>query len=140
MTIPPNKKTQLSSQFFTSLTTKSKLIFSLCSFFQENIIILKVEQIRNRKMNITFVVAKDAHLRELTAKRIMNSTRIRALLIQRKNDLKNAFSGVTMNSSTISLTKLQNKIEDNTRLLTLVGLVGFFFTVTYIIAAVKVCR
>uniref|UniRef100_A0A0N5ANN3 Miff domain-containing protein n=1 Tax=Syphacia muris TaxID=451379 RepID=A0A0N5ANN3_9BILA len=91
-------------------------------------------------MNITFVVIKNAQIRDLTTQRLMNSTRIRALLIQQKNQLKRVFGGVPISSATIFLTKLQNVVEDNTRLLTLVGLVGFFITVTYVIAAVKVCR
>ncbi|VDN40642.1 unnamed protein product [Gongylonema pulchrum] len=109
---------------------------------KENIVLLNVNVNDDQSTTVGFVVTKSQRRSMLGDQTIMDSTKVKYILSAQLASLSRVLGGVRIERVETAMLRREGigASRDNTRLIIILSIVAIFLSVTYIIAAVRVCR
>ncbi|KAK6012232.1 hypothetical protein OSTOST_22623, partial [Ostertagia ostertagi] len=109
---------------------------------QNNVVLLRVEREPINVTRILFAITKSENVGSLNEQMIIDPVKVKYILGSQAGPLARILGGIKLDSVRVSRIRRHLKASDtdNTRLITIISIVGAFFAICYIIGAIRLCR
>ncbi|KAK5969598.1 hypothetical protein GCK32_008161 [Trichostrongylus colubriformis] len=109
---------------------------------QNNVVLLRVEREPVNVTRILFAITKSENVGSLNEQMIIDPVKVKYILGSQAGPLARILGGIKLDSVRVSRIRRHLKASDtdNTRLITIISVVGAFFAICYIIGAIRLCR
>nr|CDJ93630.1 Hypothetical protein CBG13202 [Haemonchus contortus] len=109
---------------------------------QNNVVLLRVEREPVNVTRILFAITKSENVGSLNEQMIIDPVKVKYILGSQAGPLARILGGIKLDSVRVSRIRrhLKPSETDNTRLITIISIVGAFFVICYIIGAIRLCR
>ncbi|VDO72046.1 unnamed protein product [Heligmosomoides polygyrus] len=109
---------------------------------QNNVVLLRVEREPVNVTRILFAITKSENVGSLNEQMIIDPVKVKYILGSQAGPLARILGGIKLDSVRVSRIRrhLKPAETDNTRLITIISVVGGFFAICYIIGAIRLCR
>ncbi|VDM57793.1 unnamed protein product [Angiostrongylus costaricensis] len=109
---------------------------------QNNIVLLRVEREPANVTRVLFAITKSENVGSLNEQMIIDPVKVKYILGSQAGPLARILGGIKLDSVRVS--RIQRHLElsdaDNTKLITIISVVGAFFVICYIIGAIRLYR
>ncbi|KAJ1375052.1 hypothetical protein KIN20_038278 [Parelaphostrongylus tenuis] len=109
---------------------------------QNNVVLLRVEREPRNVTRVLFAITKSEDVESLNEQMIIDPVKVKYILGSQAGPLARILGGIKLDSVRVSRIHrhLKPSDTDNTRLITIISIVGTFFIICYIIGAIRLCR
>ncbi|KIH61272.1 hypothetical protein ANCDUO_08461 [Ancylostoma duodenale] len=109
---------------------------------QNNVVLLRVEREPVNVTRILFAITKSENVGSLNEQMIIDPVKVKYILGSQAGPLARILGGIKLDSVRVSRIRRHLTLADtdNTKLITIISIVGAFFAICYIIGAIRLCR
>ncbi|ETN80972.1 hypothetical protein NECAME_08821 [Necator americanus] len=109
---------------------------------QNNVVLLRVEREPLNVTRILFAITKSENVLSLSEHMIIDPVKVKYILGSQAGPLARILGGIKLDSVRVSRIRrhLKPSDTDNTKLITIISIIGGFFVICYIIGAIRLCR
>ncbi|VDL79295.1 unnamed protein product [Nippostrongylus brasiliensis] len=109
---------------------------------QNNVVLLRVEREPANVTRILFAITKSENVGSLNEQMVIDPVKVKYILGSQAGPLARILGGIKLDSVRVSRIRrhLKTSDADNTKLITIISIVGGFFAICYIIGAIRLCR